>query len=112
MQSLLTFGGLTVLRRVVEALPQYDCLYLGDNARAALIARGFAEMLLRGARVDLTGLDPQARHVIWERLRQLIARRRRATPRSAGRARSRRGSRGPASPRARGCRASGRRRRR
>ena len=28
------FGGLTVLRRVVEALPQYDYLYLGDNARA------------------------------------------------------------------------------
>ncbi|HTZ39552.1 MAG TPA: glutamate racemase [Syntrophales bacterium] len=28
------FGGLTVLRRVVETLPQYDYLYLGDNARA------------------------------------------------------------------------------
>jgi glutamate racemase len=28
------FGGLTVLRRVVDALPQYDYLYLGDNARA------------------------------------------------------------------------------
>lgn len=28
------FGGLTVLRRVVERLPQYDYLYLGDNARA------------------------------------------------------------------------------
>lgn len=28
------FGGLTVLRRVVEALPRYDYLYLGDNARA------------------------------------------------------------------------------
>jgi glutamate racemase len=28
------FGGLTVLRRVVEALPQYSYLYLGDNARA------------------------------------------------------------------------------
>ena len=28
------FGGLTVLRRVVEALPQYDYVYLGDNARA------------------------------------------------------------------------------
>lgn len=28
------FGGLTVLRRVVEALPLYDYLYLGDNARA------------------------------------------------------------------------------
>ena len=28
------FGGLTVLRRAVEALPQYDYVYLGDNARA------------------------------------------------------------------------------
>ncbi len=28
------FGGLTVLRRVVEKLPLYDYLYLGDNARA------------------------------------------------------------------------------
>ncbi len=28
------FGGLTVLRRVVEVLPQYDYVYLGDNARA------------------------------------------------------------------------------
>lgn len=28
------FGGLTVLRRIVERLPQYDYLYLGDNARA------------------------------------------------------------------------------
>ncbi len=28
------FGGLTVLKRVVEALPQYDYVYLGDNARA------------------------------------------------------------------------------
>ena len=27
-------GGSTVLRRVVETLPQYDYLYLGDNARA------------------------------------------------------------------------------
>ncbi len=28
------FGGLTALRRVVEALPHFDYLYLGDNARA------------------------------------------------------------------------------
>jgi len=28
------FGGLTVLKRIVERLPQYDYLYLGDNARA------------------------------------------------------------------------------
>jgi len=28
------FGGLTVLKRVVETLPAYDYLYVGDNARA------------------------------------------------------------------------------
>ena len=28
------FGGLSVLRSLRERLPQYDYLYLGDNARA------------------------------------------------------------------------------
>lgn len=28
------YGGLTVLKEIVQALPQYDYLYLGDNARA------------------------------------------------------------------------------
>jgi len=28
------FGGLTVLKSVVQELPEYNCLYLGDNARA------------------------------------------------------------------------------
>lgn len=28
------YGGLTVLRSIVERLPQYDYLYLGDNARS------------------------------------------------------------------------------
>ncbi len=28
------FGGLTVLKEIVAALPQYDYMYLGDNARA------------------------------------------------------------------------------
>ncbi|MEA1935843.1 MAG: glutamate racemase [Thermodesulfobacteriota bacterium] len=27
------FGGLTVLKSIVQELPEYDCLYLGDNAR-------------------------------------------------------------------------------
>lgn len=27
------FGGLTVLKSIVRELPEYDCLYLGDNAR-------------------------------------------------------------------------------
>ena len=28
------YGGLTILKEIVEKLPQYDYLYLGDNARA------------------------------------------------------------------------------
>ncbi len=36
------FGGLTVLRELVNRLPQYDYLYLGDNARAPYGTRSFA----------------------------------------------------------------------
>lgn len=35
------YGGLTVLKEIVEALPQYDYLYLGDNARAPYGTRSF-----------------------------------------------------------------------
>ena len=28
------YGGLTVLKPIMELLPQYDYLYLGDNARS------------------------------------------------------------------------------
>ncbi|MCF8256760.1 MAG: glutamate racemase [Flavobacteriales bacterium] len=35
------FGGLTVLREMVTALPQYDYLYLGDNARTPYGTRSF-----------------------------------------------------------------------
>lgn len=35
------FGGLTVLRELVQAMPQYDFLYLGDNARAPYGPRSF-----------------------------------------------------------------------
>ena len=35
------YGGLTVLRELVKALPQYDYLYLGDNARAPYGTRSF-----------------------------------------------------------------------
>jgi glutamate racemase len=35
------YGGLTVLREIVNALPQYDYLYLGDNARAPYGTRSF-----------------------------------------------------------------------
>lgn len=35
------YGGLTVLRELVEELPEYDFLYLGDNARAPYGPRSF-----------------------------------------------------------------------
>jgi glutamate racemase len=35
------FGGLTVLREFVKELPQYDYLYLGDNARSPYGTRSF-----------------------------------------------------------------------
>lgn len=35
------YGGLTILREICQALPQYDYLYLGDNARAPYGTRSF-----------------------------------------------------------------------
>jgi glutamate racemase len=35
------YGGLTILRELVQQLPQYDYLYLGDNARAPYGNRSF-----------------------------------------------------------------------
>src|ERR1043166_7120333 len=35
------YGGLTVFRAIRDALPQYDYLYLGDNARAPYGGRSF-----------------------------------------------------------------------
>lgn len=35
------YGGLTVLKEMVKTLPQYDYLYLGDNARAPYGPRSF-----------------------------------------------------------------------
>lgn len=35
------YGGLTVLKEIVQLLPQYDYIYLGDNARAPYGSRSF-----------------------------------------------------------------------
>lgn len=40
------YGGLTVLREMVRRLPQYDYLYLGDNARAPYGNRSFETVYL------------------------------------------------------------------
>jgi glutamate racemase len=35
------YGGLTVLKEIVKTMPQYDFIYLGDNARAPYGSRSF-----------------------------------------------------------------------
>ncbi|MEI6020196.1 MAG: glutamate racemase [Bacteroidota bacterium] len=35
------FGGLTVLKEIIKTLPQYDFVYLGDNARAPYGSRSY-----------------------------------------------------------------------
>ena len=35
------YGGLTILSKIRESLPQYDYIYLGDNARAPYGTRSF-----------------------------------------------------------------------
>ena len=36
------FGGLTILKKIVERMPGYDYVFLGDNARAPYGSRSFA----------------------------------------------------------------------
>jgi glutamate racemase len=38
------YGGLTILKEIVKLLPQYDYLYLGDNARAPYGPRSFDQV--------------------------------------------------------------------
>ena len=35
------YGGLTILKELVKTLPEYDYLYMGDNARAPYGPRSF-----------------------------------------------------------------------
>ena len=35
------YGGLTILSKIREALPDYDYIYLGDNARTPYGTRSF-----------------------------------------------------------------------
>jgi len=52
------FGGLTVFRRIVERLPAYDYLYLGDTARTPYGNRSF-EAVLRFTRASVEFLFSQ-----------------------------------------------------
>lgn len=38
------YGGLTILKEIVKEMPEYDFLYLGDNARAPYGSRSFEEV--------------------------------------------------------------------
>src|SRR6218665_3350851 len=38
------YGGLTVLKSITAALPQYDYIYMGDNARAPYGPRSFEQV--------------------------------------------------------------------
>ena len=35
------YGGLTILKEIVKVMPQYNYIYLGDNARAPYGSRSF-----------------------------------------------------------------------
>ena len=63
------YGGLTILREIRKFLPQYDYLYLGDNARAPYGTRSFdivyrftlqavEELFSRGCRLEVAKLFP------------------------------------------------------
>lgn len=45
------YGGLTILHGIRQLLPQYDYLYLGDNARAPYGSRSFEVVYQSRARL-------------------------------------------------------------
>lgn len=49
------YGGLTILREIIKELPQYDYVYLGDNARAPYGTRSF-DVVYRYTREAVTRL--------------------------------------------------------
>jgi glutamate racemase len=53
------YGGLTVLRQIVNKLPQYDYLYLGDNARAPYGTRSFEAVY--SYTLQCVGMAPEAK---------------------------------------------------
>ncbi len=57
------YGGLTVLRELRRLLPQYDYLYLGDNARAPYGSRSF-ELIYQYTREAVTYLFQHGCHLV------------------------------------------------
>ena len=59
------YGGLTILDKIREALPEYDYIYLGDNARAPYGTRSF-EVVYEFTRQAVNNLFDMGCHlVIW-----------------------------------------------
>lgn len=57
------YGGLTILRDIRRALPQYDYLYLGDNARAPYGNRSF-ELVYRFTLESVKALFDRGCHLV------------------------------------------------
>ena len=57
------YGGLTVLKSIKKLLPQYDYLYLGDNARAPYGSRSF-DVVYQYTREAIQYLFKQNCHLI------------------------------------------------
>lgn len=57
------YGGLTILKGIREALPQYDYLYLGDNARTPYGTRSF-DVVYRFTRQAVDALFSRGCHLV------------------------------------------------
>ncbi len=57
------YGGLTILREIRQALPQYDYIYLGDNARAPYGNRSF-EVVYQFTRQAVLKLFERGCHLV------------------------------------------------
>lgn len=57
------YGGLTILRELRRQLPEYDYLYLGDNARAPYGTRSF-DVVYRYTRQAVTALFERGCHIV------------------------------------------------
>ncbi len=57
------YGGLTILKGIREALPQYDYLYLGDNARTPYGTRSF-DVVYRFTRQAVEALFSRGCHLV------------------------------------------------
>ena len=57
------YGGLTILHEIRQLLPQYDYMYLGDNARAPYGSRSF-EVVYKFTRQAVLKLFEQGCHLV------------------------------------------------